>query len=283
MTFTEKLTRAVQSSGSVLCAGLDPDPERIPKPLRDRIPDESRLIFEFCRRVIEAVKPHVCAFKPNLAFFEALGPPGWDALEQVIDCIPSNRIVIADAKRGDIGNTAGKYKEAFFDRLGADAITLNPLMGMDTLHPFTHYPDKAVFVLTLTSNTGAADFLKRRFEGRTSLSQYIAGELSKYQVQSATHLGMVVGATQTLDLQPVLGANPNAHLLIPGVGTQGGSIPELEKVLENHAGIPIINSSRSILYAGKDNEDWVRYVTDQAVNLKESLNTISSRYAEKAT
>lgn len=283
MTFTEKLTRAVQSSGSVLCAGLDPDPERIPKPLRDRIPDEGRLVFEFCRRVIEAVKPHVCAFKPNLAFFEALGTPGWAALEEVIDCIPSNRIVIADAKRGDIGNTAGKYKEAFFDKLGVDAITLNPFMGLDTIHPFTHYPDKAVFVLTLTSNTGAADFLKRRFEGRSSLSQYIAGELSKYQLQSATHLGMVVGATQTLDLQPVLNAYPNAHLLIPGIGTQGGSIPDLEKVLENHRGIPIINSSRSILYAGDDNEDWVRYVTDQAVNLKESLNTISSRYAEKAS
>jgi len=283
MTFTEKLTRAVQSSGSVLCAGLDPDPEKIPRPLRDRIPDEGRLIFEFCRRVIEAVKPHVCAFKPNLAFFEALGTPGWTALEQVIDCIPSNRIVIADAKRGDIGNTAGKYKEAFFDRLGADAITLNPFMGLDTIHPFTHYPDKGVFVLTLTSNSGAADFLKRRFEGQSSLSQYIAGELSKYQIKSPTHLGMVVGATQTLDLQPILNAHTNAHLLIPGVGTQGGSIPELEKVLENHKGIPIISSSRSILYAGKDSEEWVRHVTDQAVYLKESLNTISSRYAGKTS
>ena len=215
MTFTEKLTRAVQSSGSVLCAGLDPDPEKIPKPLRDRIPDDGRLIFEFCRRVIEAVKPHVCAFKPNLAFFEALGAPGWSALEQVIDCIPSNRIVIADAKRGDIGNTAGKYKEAFFDRIGADAITLNPFMGMDTFEPFMQDPGKAIFVLTLTSNSGASDFMKRRFEGRASLSQYIAGELSKHQVQSATHLGMVVGATQTLELQPVLDAYPDAHLLIP--------------------------------------------------------------------
>ncbi|PWN05393.1 orotidine-5'-phosphate decarboxylase [Rhodohalobacter mucosus] len=283
MTFTDKLTRAVQSSGSVLCAGLDPDPDRIPKPLRDQIPDEGRLIFEFCRRVIEAVKPHVCAFKPNLAFFEALGAPGWNALEQVIDSIPSNRVVIADAKRGDIGNTAGKYREAFFDRLGADAITLNPLMGMDTIQPFTHYPDKAVFVLTLTSNEGAADFFKQRIEGGSSLSQYIAGELSRYQVQSAAHLGMVLGATQTTNLQPLLKAHPNAHLLIPGVGTQGGSIPDLEKVLENHKGVPIINSSRSILYAGRDNEDWIRYVTDQAVQLKESLHTISSRYAKKAS
>ena len=279
MTFTEKLTHAVRSSGSVLCAGLDPDPQKIPQPLREQIKDDSRLIFEFCHRVIEAVKPHVCAFKPNMAFFEALGSPGWKALEQVIDSIPSDKIVIADAKRGDIGNTAGKYREAFFDRLNADAVTLNPFMGLDTLTPFSDDPGKAAFVLTLTSNVGAADFLKRRFEGRTSLGEYIASQLSKHQHKSATHLGMVVGATQALEMQPVLSAHPDAHLLIPGVGTQGGSIPDLEKALENHRGIPVINSSRSILYAGGDREDWIRYVTDQAISLKESLKTISSRYA----
>ena len=279
MTFTEKLTHAVRSSGSVLCAGLDPDPQKIPQPLRDQIKDDSRLIFEFCHRVIEAVKTHVCAFKPNMAFFEALGSPGWKALEQVIDSIPSDKIVIADAKRGDIGNTAGKYREAFFDHLNADAVTLNPFMGLDTLTPFSDDPGKAAFVLTLTSNVGAADFLKRRFEGRTSLGEYIASQLSKHQHKSATHLGMVVGATQTMEMQPVLNAHPDAHLLIPGVGTQGGSIPDLEKALENHRGIPVINSSRSILYAGGDREDWIRHVTEQAISLKESLKTISSRYA----
>jgi orotidine-5'-phosphate decarboxylase len=281
MTFTDKLTRAVQSSGSVLCAGLDPDPEKIPQPLRNRIPDDAELIFEFCRRVVEALKPHVCAFKPNLAFFEALGTPGWEAFEKVVDIIPSNRIIIADAKRGDIGNTAGKYREAFFDRLAVDAITLNPLMGMDTLKPFTNYRDKAVFVLTLTSNTGAADFMKRRFEGRSTLSEYIAGELSKFQEISATHMGMVVGATQNSDLKPVLDAHPDSHLLIPGIGTQGGSIPELEMSLQNHKGIPVINSSRSILYAGGNDEDWIQHVTDKAVSLKESLKPISSRYGEQ--
>jgi orotidine-5'-phosphate decarboxylase len=283
MTFTEKLTHAVRSSGSILCAGLDPDPEKIPQPLREQIKDDSRLIFEFCHRVIEAVKPHVCAFKPNMAFFEALGSSGWRALEQVIDSIPSDKIVITDAKRGDIGNTASKYRETFFDRLNADAITLNPLMGLDTITPFGDEPGKAAFVLTLTSNTGAADFLKRRFEGRNSLGEYIAGELSKIQPRSSTHLGMVVGATQALEMKPVLNAHPNAHLLIPGIGTQGGSIPDLEKALENHRGIPIINSSRSILYAGGNHEDWIRYVTEQAVTLKESLNSISSRYVEEAS
>ena len=283
MTYTEKLTNAVRSSGSLLCVGLDPDPDRIPAPLRNIYSSEPEFIFEFCRRIVEATKPHVCAFKPNTAFFEAMGSRGWEILERVMDAIPSNRVVIADAKRGDIGNTAAKYRTSLFDRLGADAVTLNPLMGLDTLEPFMDDETKAVYTLVMTSNSGAADFLKRRFEGRTSLSEYISEELSKLQHRSKTSLGMVVGATQASALKLVLEANPDAHLLIPGIGSQGGSISELAAVLRNHRGIPVINSSRAILYAGGNNEEWMEMSAAKALELKEELQPILKSYDEQAS
>lgn len=278
MTFTEKLLRSVGSANSTLCVGLDPDISKIPAPLKNRFDNDTDLIVEFCRLIIETTKPHACAFKPNVAFFESYGSAGWKAFEKVLDLIPSNRIVIADAKRGDIGNTAQKYKEAFYDRYGVDAITLNPLMGLDTLHPFTKDSEKGVFVLTMTSNAGAADFFKRRFEGRASLSEYIADELSKLQGTSNTHLGMVVGATQTAELELILHAYPESHLLIPGLGTQGGNLEELKTVLKNHKGVPVISSSRSILYAGADDENWIDAVLNKTLETKESLKVITNQY-----
>lgn len=278
MTFTKKLKRAISDSNSVLCVGLDPVPELIPKALISEFSKSSDLVFEFCSRVINATKEHACAYKPNTGFFEALGSSGWAVLEQVINQIPNDKIIIADAKRGDIGNTAAQYKKAFFDELNADAITLNALMGMDTLDPFMDEEEKAVFVLALTSNRGSADFLQRRFEGRMSLGEYISEELEKKQDKSQTHLGMVVGATQIESIGPVIRANPEAHLLIPGIGKQGGSVRELQRVLEGHNGIPVINSSRSIIYAGSDRNDWEKAVSEKASEMKESLKILTERY-----
>lgn len=278
MNFTQKLQKAVASAKSVLCVGLDPDPQRIPLPLRKKFPDEPELIFEFCKHIVEATQFEACAFKPNLAFFEALGHEGWQSFERVVEIIPSDRLIIADAKRGDIGNTAQKYKEAFFDRLKVDAVTLNPLMGLDTLEPFSHDESKAVFVLTMTSNRGASDFLQRRFEGRMSLGEYISEELSKIQSASKSHLGMVVGATQPEAIQSVLQAFPDSHLLIPGIGTQGGSVSDLAGILQNHQGIPVINSSRSIIYAGGDQENWLELVHKKASEFKTSLKRITKHY-----
>lgn len=278
MTFTEKLRRAVSGSNSVLCVGLDPVPELIPKPLADKFSNSPDLVLEFCTRVIEATKNHVCAFKPNTAFFEALGSRGWEILDQTIQQIPKGKIVIADAKRGDIGNTATQYKKAFFDDLNADAITLNALMGMDTLDPFIHDDEKAAYILTMTSNRGSADFLQRRFEGRMSLGEYIAEELQKKQDKSKTHLGMVVGATQIESIGPVINVNPEAHLLIPGIGKQGGSVEALQMVLEGHSGIPVINSSRSILYAGSDHEEWEEIIEQKASEMKMTLQELTKRY-----
>ncbi|WP_069130567.1 orotidine-5'-phosphate decarboxylase [Rhodohalobacter halophilus] len=278
MTFTEKLQRAVRSSGSLVCVGLDPDPQRIPQPLKNQYSNKAELIFEFCRRVVEATKVDACAYKPNIAFFEALGSEGWQAFEKLLNSIPSNRIVIADVKRGDIGNTSKKYCETYFDRYAVDAVTLNPLMGLETLEPFLESDEHAIFALTMTSNPGAADFLQQRFQGRMSLGEYIAEALSKKQKSVPAPIGMVVGATQAEAAKPVIRAFPDSHLLIPGVGAQGGSIDELAQTLLNHRGIPVINSSRGIIYAGGDAENWIEHVAGAATKLKESLRQITDRY-----
>ena len=278
MTFTEKLLSAVESSETLLCVGLDPDPERIPDPLKKQYREVDRLVYQFCTRIIEATQEHACAFKANTAFFETLGGKGWEILEKIAEDIPDGKIFIADAKRGDIGNTASKYKTAFFDQLGADALTINPLMGMDTLDPYLGEPSKALFVLAMTSNRGAADFLGRRFEGRMSLGEYIAEELAKKQAPGTTHLGMVVGATQNQLIEPVLKAHPSAHLLIPGIGAQGGSPEKLSEALTGHTGLPLISSSRSIIYAGGDDRNWEEKVSIKAAEFKDSIKKITDRY-----
>ena len=280
MNYTDKLRRAVQSANSTLCVGLDPVPEKIPASLRQKYTNDADLIFEFCRRVVESTKIHACAFKPNVAFFEALGSPGWESFERLLDVIPSNRIVIADAKRGDIGNTARMYRRTYFERYQTDALTLNPLMGLDTLDPFLEDESNAIYTLALTSNSGSADFFQRRFQGRMTLSEYIAEELSKKQEMSKAHLGMVVGATQIDSIAPVIRAFPKSSLLIPGIGAQGGSIEKLSALLKDHIGIPVINSSRGIIYAGGDEENWAELISQKASELKENLKTITLRYVE---
>lgn len=278
MTFSEKLQRAITSSQSILCVGLDPDIEKIPAPLKSQFNNPSDQVFEFCRRVIESTKTHACAYKPNLAFFEALGSDGWKVFDRLMDEIPSGKIIIADAKRGDIGTTAQKYKKAFFDELGVDAITLNPLMGMDTLDPFMDDDRKAVFVLAMTSNPGSLDFLQLPTQEGSSLGTVIANELQKKQEISNTHIGMVVGATNQQASKPVLQAHPDSHLLIPGIGAQGGNIDTLAETLKNHTGIPIVSSSRSIIYAGEHAQNWEELVSSKAAEMKESLKVISNKY-----
>src|SRR6056297_2465931 len=271
MTFTEKLTRSIQSSNSVLSVGLDPDPDKIPLPLRQQISDPHDLVFEFCRRVIESTKSEAAAYKPNLAFFEALGSGGWKVLESLLD-------VIAHAKRGDIGTTAEKYKAAFFDMMQVDAITLNPLMGLETLDPYMADNSKAVYVLTLTSNRGASDFLELPVEGRLTLGGYISEHLKKKQALSATSIGMVIGATKTATARQVLDAFQDSPLLIPGIGAQGGDPGQLSKMLMGHTGLPLVNSSRAIIYAGEDNENWEELVASKASETRLQLDPITQYY-----
>ena len=279
MTFIEKLRQAVNDCGSTLCVGLDPDPDQIPKAVRNKFHTPEEQVLYFCKLVIDYTSEHCAAFKPNLGFFESLGKNAFSVLEEVIAYIPSGKIIIADAKRGDISSTSEHYKKSFFDHFDVDAITLNPLMGFETLDAFSKDERKAIYVLTLTSNPGAADFLKKPFNGFNTMAEFIAQQLSERSETSQTHLGMVIGATQTGDAASVLSHHSKGALLIPGIGAQGGSVDDLAKMLENHKGIPLINSSRGIIYAGKNEENWPEVVAANAKKLKEQLKPVTELYA----
>ncbi len=278
MTFIQKLQSAVSESGSTLCVGLDPNLSKLPASVKELFNSPEEQVIHFCKRVIDATENECAAYKPNLAFFEALGSAGLEVLNEVISYIPDSRIVIADAKRGDINTTAEHYKKAFFNQFHADAVTLNPLMGFETLDAFTKDETKGIYVLALTSNPGADDFLKKPFEGFDMMAQYIASELEKRSGSSNAHLGMVIGATQADLSKSVTDLHKKASLLIPGIGAQGGSIEELAEALNEHEGIPLINSSRGIIYAGSDHENWTEYVAHKAQEMKEKLNIITKIY-----
>lgn len=278
MTYLEKLQQAVRSSNSTLCVGLDPNLSLLPATITSSISSAEEQVSYFCKKVIDHTYEYCAAFKPNLAFFEALGPNGLSVLNDVTDHIPDDRIVIADAKRGDISSTAEHYKKAFFDEFNVDAVTLNPLMGFETLDAFSDDPAKGLYILTLTSNPGATDFLKKPFAGFDSMAEYIAHELFERSVSVEAHLGMVIGATQAIEAAAVVRQHHTGSLLIPGVGAQGGNVNELAEALRDHKGIPMINSSRGIIYAGADQDNWALKVSESAEQTKESISKITEQY-----
>lgn len=278
MTFKEKLEKAIRATQSTLCVGLDPNLDLLPEPVRQLDQSDAQQVETFLKRVIDVTAEHCAAYKPNLGFFEALGADGWDTFEHILDYIPADKIIIADAKRGDISSTAEHYAKAFFEQQDVDAVTLNPLMGFETLDPFLDKPSKGLYVLTLTSNPGAKDLLLQKLAGGQMIAGYIAKQLSNKQIKSDSAIGMVVGATKTPDLAPVIKHFPESPLLIPGVGKQGGSIIQLGKVLKEHPGLPLINSSRSIIYAGGDDSNWRQAVAESAENFKKRLSPITKRY-----
>lgn len=278
MTYLEKLIASVQHSGSVLCVGLDPRPSMIPASILENSASTEKAVEQFCAEVIEKTYDFCCAYKPNIAFFESLGPGGFEVFSRVLRLIPEDRVAIADIKRGDIGSTAEHYKRAWFDQFDVDAVTLNPLMGFDTLDPWIQEESKALYSLVLTSNPGSHDLLTRRFEGRLSLAEFIADQLGKKMQTSKTHIGMVIGATHPSDLDRILNSYPEASLLIPGVGSQGGNPAELISLLASHKGVPIISSSRSIIFAGGNRRDWSDHVASSARTMKKELEPFGRRY-----
>lgn len=278
MTYTKKLKSAVEKSGSTLCVGLDPNLALLPGAIKNEGLSSPKKVEKFLKQIIDVTAEFCAAFKPNLGFFEALGADGWDTFEAVLDYIPDEKIVIADAKRGDISSTAEHYAKAFFDQFNVDALTLNPLMGFETLDPFLTDASKAVYVLTLTSNPGAEDILLKKLSGGKTVSGYISQRLSEKQHQIDTAIGMVVGATKADQLKPVISNFAESPLLIPGVGKQGGSVKALADALNNHSGIPLINSSRSILYAGSETTNWEQAVSESAEKLKRRLLPVTERY-----
>lgn len=274
MTFPEKLKDTVQTAGSSLMIGLDPVFTRLPFKMQKQIASETEAVHMFCQDVVEHTLDYACGYKLNLAFFEALGNDGLRVFQEVCSVIPENKIVLADAKRGDIGNTAGMYATAFFERFGCDAVTVNPLMGMETLLPFLQDETKAVFALALTSNPGAGDLLLQKLENGKTVAVYLASEMSALQHSDDVKgtIGMVTGATQTEKLRDVIAAFPGAPLLMPGIGSQGGTPEEvisLMKGFDNQA-IPVI--SRSIIYAfEQDDPHWVRSVQNAAKSYSENF------------
>lgn len=278
MTYLEKLIASVQHSGSVLCVGLDPRPSMIPASILERTETTEQAVEQFCVDIIESTYDFCCAYKPNVAFFESLGPKGLEVFGRVLDRIPKDRVTIADIKRGDIGSTAEHYKQAWFDKLDVDAVTLNPLMGFDTLDPWLQEESRALYSLVLTSNPGSHDLLMRRFEGRLSLAEFIADQLSKKAHTSKTHIGMVIGATHPSDLDRILNSYPEASLLIPGVGSQGGNPADLVPILTAHKGVPVISASRSIIFAGNTQTNWQDHVARSARSMKEELKPFGKRY-----
>lgn len=242
MTFPEKLRSVVGYQGPGLCVGLDPDPARMPPTFT---PDVSG-ISAFLHEVIAASAPFARAYKVNTAFFEALGSPGWRLFEEIARALPQNSIRIADAKRGDIGNTARRYAEAFLKQLPFDAITLSPYLGGDSLEPFLADATRGAYVLALTTNPGSKD-LQYSSDGKERLFERVLRQIAIWAPRG--NLGAVVGATHPQELLDIRQAFPAVALLIPGVGAQGGDVEAIKALGYGREFAPVlINVSRGILY-----------------------------------
>ena len=245
-SFRERLDAIQSQTRSCLCVGLDPDVDRIPGHIAPGADVESRIVA-FTTGIIEATAGAACAYKLNLAFYERHGAAGWNALRRTAEAIPPGTIKIADAKRGDIGNTARFYAEAFFETMSFDACTLSPYMGVDSIAPFAAYADKAVFVLCRTSNESADDF---QLHGPAKpLFLEVARTANAWESALPGTIGLVVGATRPDDLATVRAAAPTLPFLIPGVGAQGGDAKQTVLASRTDDGPILVNSSRSILYA----------------------------------
>jgi orotidine-5'-phosphate decarboxylase len=271
VNFIDKLTTAAKRNNSLLCVGLDPDPERMPDKLG---------VFEFNKAIIDATSDLVCAYKLNLAFYEALGDEGWDALKRTLKYIPGDMPVIGDAKRGDIGNTARAYAKAIFSNLNVDATTVNPYLGFDSVEPFLEYTDKGVLILCRTSNPGALDFQSLQCKddsGHRPLFEIVAYKASQWNIHG--NIGLVVGATYPEELKLIRQSHPDMPLLIPGIGAQGGELELVVRYGVNSKGEKaIINSSRQIIYASRK-KDFARAARGAAAELREQINHYRSQIA----
>jgi orotidine-5'-phosphate decarboxylase len=263
MDFAEKLHRACEANNSLLCIGLDPDPRLMPH----------IDVLQFNKEIIDATSDLGCAYKPNLAFYEALGGEGLTALKRTIEYIPKEIPVIADAKRGDIEGSALRYATAVFDVLGCDAVTVNPYLGWDSIEPFSKRRDRGVFILCRTSNIGAGDFQDLDCftpGGASPLYQLVALKAKEWNTYG--NIGLVVGATHIEALRAVRGLCPEMLLLIPGIGAQGGDLTSAVKFgIDAKGGKAIFSSSRQILYAS-NGDDFATAGREEAVRLRQQIN-----------
>ena len=271
----ENLIHQIKLKKSFLCIGLDTDLNKIPKFLLD-LEDP---IFEFNKKIIDATNSYCVAYKPNIAFYESEGLNGWKALEKTIKYINSNFpeiFTIADAKRGDIGNTSSMYAKAYFDTLNFDSITINPYMGKDSVEPFLDYKNKHTILLALTSNLGAFDFQTKNVD-KTSHQFYYEVIKTSTNWKNSSQLMYVVGATKASYLREIRNIIPNNFLLIPGIGAQGGDLKDVCKNgMNNDVGL-LVNSSRSIIFASTDS-DFDLISAKKAQEIQSQMeNILSSR------
>jgi orotidine-5'-phosphate decarboxylase len=249
---------------SMLCVGLDPELTKIPPHLLE----EKDPVFEFCKAIIDATNDLCVAYKPNLAFFEALGMSGWKSLQKIVDYIGDQHLVIADAKRGDIGNTSRMYAKAMFEKLGADAITVAPYMGRDSVEPFLGFADKWAVVLGLTSNMGSEDFQQQKLATGEYLYERVLKECATWG--NPESLMFVIGATKGEKFAEIRKILPDHFLLVPGIGAQGGSLEAVCKYGINKEGGLLINSSRGIIYASQG-EDYAEKARVAALELQQEM------------
>lgn len=265
-----ELVENIRRKGSFLCVGLDPDIKKIPQHLLT----EKNPLLAFNKAIIDATAQYAVAYKPNLAFYESLGVEGWIALEETVKYIKEkypDQFIIADAKRGDIGNTSQLYARSFFEHLDVDAITVAPYMGEDSVTPFLGYEGKWVILLALTSNKGSHDFQLIEDKEGKRIFEHVLETSAKWA--SSDEMMYVVGATQGAMFQDIRKVSPNSFLLVPGVGAQGGSLEEVAKYgMIEDCGL-LVNSSRGIIYAS-NGEDFAEAAAKESAKLAEDMSAL---------
>ena len=266
----EKLIAQIKKKQSFLCVGLDTDINKIPKYLLEL----EYPIFEFNKQIIDATKDYCVAYKPNIAFYESMGARGWESLQKTLDYIPQNIFTIADAKRGDIGNTSSMYARAFFENMSFDSVTVAPYMGSDSVTPFLAFEDKWAIVLALTSNKGGLDFQNIKMENRNPLFKQVLETSKNWGTDE--NMMYVVGATRAKQLAEIRKIIPNHFLLVPGVGAQGGNLQDVAKFGMNADCGLLVNSSRGIIYAGND-VDFAKKAKVEAQKLQQEMAAILTK------
>ena len=263
----KNLIKQIKLKRSFLCIGLDTDINKIPSYLLGL--DDP--VFEFNKKIIDSTKDLCVAYKPNIAFYESMGVKGWQSLQRTLDYIPNDILTIADAKRGDIGNTSNMYAKSFFEHMNFDAITVAPYMGLDSVKPFLEFENKWVILLALTSNPSSSDFQNIKTQSGKQLFEEVIEKSSKWGTDS--NMMYVVGATRASSFNQIRKIIPNHFLLVPGVGVQGGDLQEISQhAMTSDCGL-LVNSSRSIIYAGHG-IDFAEKARNEAKGLQSKMSSL---------
>lgn len=267
-----RLFEQITKKRSYLCVGLDTDLDKIPAHLL-KSPDP---VFEFNKQIIDATYQYCVAYKPNIAFYEALGPKGWESLQKTLEYIPDDIFTIADAKRGDIGNTSKFYAKAFFEQMNFDAITVAPYMGEDSVKPFLEFENKWVILLVHTSNPGSRDFQLIE-SGATGRKLYEEVLITSKQWGTPDQLMYVVGATQAEKMKDIRALAPDYFFLVPGIGAQGGDLEQVSRYGMNKQCGLLVNSSRAIIYASSE-KDFAQRAAAEASAVQQQMRQYLETY-----